>query len=102
MAFVSPPPRPWRRRRAAGSRRVRGRELDAEQRGRADDAVGRRSGGASELVRRRQRAGELTGAAPEALAQALLAVLPGFLFQSALLGPGHVAGFPDAVRAIWP
>jgi hypothetical protein len=31
-----------------------------------------------------------------------LSILPGFLFQLALLGPGGVASFPDAVRTLWP
>lgn len=53
------------------------------------------------LVRDRQRAGELTGTSADALAQAILAILPGFLFQLALLGPAGVAGFPDAVRILW-
>ncbi|WP_037370491.1 TetR/AcrR family transcriptional regulator [Amycolatopsis orientalis] len=52
------------------------------------------------LVRRRQEAGTWTGAPADALAQAILAFLPGFLFNLALSGPDGVAGFPDAVRTL--
>ncbi|MGW4399053.1 TetR/AcrR family transcriptional regulator [Amycolatopsis nivea] len=52
------------------------------------------------LVRGRQEAGAWTGAPAEALAQAILALLPGFLFNLALSGPDGVAGFPDAVRTL--
>ncbi|WP_328606945.1 TetR/AcrR family transcriptional regulator [Amycolatopsis sp. NBC_00345] len=54
------------------------------------------------LVRERQRAGAWTGTSAEALAQVILSILPGFLFNLALLGPDGVAGFPDAVRTLWP
>lgn len=54
------------------------------------------------LVRSRQEAGAWTGAPAEALAQAILALLPGFLFNLALSGPDGVAGFPDAVRTLLP
>ncbi len=54
------------------------------------------------LVRSRQEAGGWTGAPAEALAQAILALLPGFLFNLALSGPDGVAGFPDAVRTLLP
>ena len=54
------------------------------------------------LVRARQEAGSWTGVPDGDLAQVLLSVLPGFLFNLALLGPSGVAGFPDAVRALWP
>ena len=43
-----------------------------------------------------------SGPSPEAFAQAILSVLPGFLFQTAVLGPDGVAGFSDAVRTLWP
>lgn len=54
------------------------------------------------LVRDRQEAGTWTGAPAEALAQAILSLLPGFLFNLALSGPDGVAGFPDAVRTLLP
>ena len=54
------------------------------------------------LVRDRQRAGELTGGSAEEFARVLLSILPGFLFQLALLGPDAVAGFPAGVRTLWP
>ena len=56
----------------------------------------------ADLVRARQHAGEWAGASAEALAQAVLCVLPGFLFQIALLGPDGVVEVPDAVRVLWP
>jgi AcrR family transcriptional regulator len=54
------------------------------------------------LVRARQRDGTWAGAPADALAQVILSILPGFLFNLALLGPRGVAGFPDAVRTLWP
>ncbi|SEP46007.1 TetR/AcrR family transcriptional regulator [Amycolatopsis saalfeldensis] len=54
------------------------------------------------LVRARQRDGAWAGAPADALAQVILSILPGFLFNLALLGPRGVAGFPDAVRTLWP
>ncbi|MER6762968.1 MULTISPECIES: TetR/AcrR family transcriptional regulator [Amycolatopsis] len=54
------------------------------------------------LVRSRQEAGAWAGASADALAQAILALLPGFLFNLALSGPDGVAGFPDAVRTLLP
>ncbi|PKV99551.1 TetR family transcriptional regulator [Amycolatopsis echigonensis] len=54
------------------------------------------------LVRDRQEAGAWTGAPAEALAQAILSLLPGFLFNLALAGPDGVAGFPNAVRTLLP
>jgi AcrR family transcriptional regulator len=54
------------------------------------------------LVHERQRAGVWTGASTEALAQVILSMLPGFLFNLALLGPDGVAGFPDAIRTLLP
>ncbi len=54
------------------------------------------------LVRSRQEAGAWTGVPAEVLAQAILALLPGFLFNLALSGPDGVAGFPDAVRTLLP
>lgn len=38
---------------------------------------------------------------PEGLAAVLMAIVPGCLMQSALLGPSAVAGAGDALRAIW-
>lgn len=54
------------------------------------------------LVRDRQQPGTWTGASADAIAQVILSVLPGFLLNLALLGPDGVAGFPDAVRTLWP
>jgi TetR/AcrR family transcriptional regulator, transcriptional repressor of aconitase len=50
----------------------------------------------------RQAAGSLTGASADSVAQVMLSILPGFLLNLALLGPSGVAGFPDAIRALWP
>ncbi|HWE90432.1 MAG TPA: TetR/AcrR family transcriptional regulator [Pseudonocardiaceae bacterium] len=54
------------------------------------------------LVRERQQTGTWIGAPAEVLARVILSILPGFLFNLALLGPRGVAGFPDAVRTLWP
>jgi hypothetical protein len=54
------------------------------------------------LVRERQQAGTWRGAPAGPLAQVILSILPGFLLNLALLGPRGVAGFPAAVRALWP
>ncbi|TNC23415.1 TetR/AcrR family transcriptional regulator [Amycolatopsis alkalitolerans] len=54
------------------------------------------------LVRERQRSGAWTTAPAEVLARVILSILPGFLFNLALLGPRGVTGFPDAVRTLWP
>ena len=54
------------------------------------------------LVRERQQAGTWTGASANVLAQVILSILPGFLFNLALLGPQGVAGFPGALRTLWP
>jgi AcrR family transcriptional regulator len=54
------------------------------------------------FVRKRQQAATWTGAPADALARVILSILPGFLFNLALLGPRGVTGFPDAVRAMWP
>lgn len=56
----------------------------------------------AQLVRERQQAGTWSGAPADALAQVILSILPGFLLNLALFGPGGVAGFPDAVRTLWP
>lgn len=54
------------------------------------------------LVRERQQAGTWTGAPADVLAPLILSILPGFLFNLALLGSPGVAGFPDALRTLWP
>jgi AcrR family transcriptional regulator len=54
------------------------------------------------FVRERQQAGAWSGAPADALAPVILSVLPGFLLNLALLGQRGVAGFPDAVRTLWP
>jgi TetR/AcrR family transcriptional regulator, transcriptional repressor of aconitase len=54
------------------------------------------------LVRERQHSGTWTEASADVLAQVILSILPGFLFNLALRGPRGVAGFPNAVRALWP
>jgi TetR/AcrR family transcriptional regulator, transcriptional repressor of aconitase len=47
--------------------------------------------------------GNLPGDVPDdVLATTLLALVPGYLLQLALLGPAAVDGVPDAVRALWP
>jgi TetR/AcrR family transcriptional regulator, transcriptional repressor of aconitase len=51
----------------------------------------------------RQSPGSLPADVPAGvLATTLLSLVPGYLLQLALLGPGAVHGVPDAVRAIWP
>jgi AcrR family transcriptional regulator len=65
-------------------------------------AITTMSGDLAGVIAERQRAGELTGVPADALARAILSVLPGFLLQLALLGPDAVAGVPDAVRTLWP
>lgn len=69
---------------------------------RLDAAAAGMSQDMAALVRERQRAGAWTGASADAIAQVILAVLPGFLLNLALAGPDGVTGFPDAVRALWP
>lgn len=69
---------------------------------RLQDAIATMVHDMAALVRRRQAAGELAGASADALAQAILAILPGFLLQLAMLGPDGVAAVPDAVRTLWP
>jgi TetR/AcrR family transcriptional regulator, transcriptional repressor of aconitase len=54
------------------------------------------------FVRERQQAGAWSGAPADALAQVILSILPGFVLNLALLGPRGVAGFPAAVRTLWP
>ena len=51
----------------------------------------------------RQSRGNLPGDVPDdVLATTLLALVPGYLLQLALLGSPAVDGVPDAVRALWP
>ena len=69
---------------------------------RLEAATVRMSQDMAALVRERQQAGTWTGAPADVLARGILSILPGFLFNLALLGPSGVAGFPDAVRALWP
>jgi TetR/AcrR family transcriptional regulator, transcriptional repressor of aconitase len=38
----------------------------------------------------------------DAIAAALLSVLPGYILQLALLGPEAVDGVPEALRSLWP
>ena len=64
------------------------------------EAIAVMSGAVAQLVRDRQQAGDLTGASAETLARAILSILPGFLFQIAILGASGVADFPDAVRTL--
>jgi AcrR family transcriptional regulator len=54
------------------------------------------------LVRERQQVGTWSGAPADVFAQVILSILPGFLLNLALLGPGGVAGFTNAVRTLWP
>jgi AcrR family transcriptional regulator len=65
-------------------------------------AVAGMSGDMAELIRDRQQVGGPTDTSAEALAQVVLSILPGFLFELALLGPSGVASFPDTVRTLWP
>lgn len=66
------------------------------------DAIATMTRALADLVAQRQESGELAGPAPEALAQAILSILPGFLLNLAILGPAAVADFPAAVRTLWP
>jgi AcrR family transcriptional regulator len=55
----------------------------------------------AEVIRQSRR--NLPGDVPDdVLATTLLALVPGYLLQLALLGPPAVDGVPDAVRALWP
>jgi TetR/AcrR family transcriptional regulator, transcriptional repressor of aconitase len=55
------------------------------------------------MVRLRQDAGMLPdGATASAIASVVTAILPGYIMQRALLGPGAVRGVPDGLRALWP
>jgi AcrR family transcriptional regulator len=60
-------------------------------------------GDLAEVVRDQQHSGELPRGVPaDMLAGALVALVPGFILQLAMLGPTAVDGVPDAVRALWP
>jgi AcrR family transcriptional regulator len=65
-------------------------------------AIASMTGDLTELIRDRQQRGELAGRSAEAVAKAILAILPGFLFEMALLGVDDVAEVPDAVRGLLP
>jgi AcrR family transcriptional regulator len=55
------------------------------------------------IVREHHRTTKSAGATtPEALAEVLLATVPGYILQLALRGEPTVRGIPDAVRALWP
>jgi AcrR family transcriptional regulator len=56
----------------------------------------------AELVRAQQSQGRLTGASAEALAKVVLSILPGSLFEMALLGTDAVTDLPDAARVLLP
>ncbi len=47
-------------------------------------------------------AGLPAGVSADVLAATLMAIVPGYLLQLALIGPAAVDGVPDAVRALWP
>src|SRR5580658_3958842 len=65
------------------------------------EMLARIRGDLAEVVR--QRAGDLpAGTSADALAAALISVVPGYLMQLAILGPAAVEGVPDAVRQLWP
>lgn len=69
---------------------------------RLEAAIATMSQDMAALIRKRQQAGTWTGAPADTTALVILSVLPGFLLNLALFGPRGVAGFPDAVRALWP
>jgi AcrR family transcriptional regulator len=55
------------------------------------------------VVSFQQSSGDLTSAvAAEPLATVLMAIVPGYILQLALLGSDAVDGAADAVRALWP
>jgi len=53
--------------------------------------------GFAEVVR--DGAGDVTA---DAMADAMVSVLPGYILQLALLGPEAVDGVPEALRSRWP
>ncbi|WP_037568953.1 TetR/AcrR family transcriptional regulator [Phaeacidiphilus oryzae] len=60
------------------------------------------AGDLADVVREVQAAGGLEGASAEAVALALLAMLPGFLLDLALLEQDGTGSFPDALRVLLP
>ena len=71
--------------------------------GRLSEMLARIRGYLAEVVRERQGAGDLPADVPaDALAAALMSIVPGYLMQLAVLGPATVSGVPDAVRELWP
>jgi AcrR family transcriptional regulator len=57
----------------------------------------------AEVVREHQRRGTLPNSAgAEALAELLMAIVPGFILQLAMFGESATDGIPDAARAMWP
>jgi hypothetical protein len=57
----------------------------------------------AEVSRDQQDSGALPRGVPaDALAGALVAIVPGFILQLTMLGPAAVDGVPDAVWALWP
>ncbi|MGW7384599.1 TetR/AcrR family transcriptional regulator [Streptomyces sp. NPDC054794] len=67
--------------------------------GKLDQLMGRIHANLVILVRDHQEAG---GLPTNVIASTMLAVLPGYILQVALLDPAAVAEMPDAVRALWP
>jgi AcrR family transcriptional regulator len=71
--------------------------------GRLSEMLARIRGYLAEVVRERQGAGDLPADIPaDALAAALMSIVPGYLLQLAVLGPATVSGVPEAVRELWP
>ena len=71
--------------------------------GRLSEMLARIRGYLAEVGRERQGAGDLPADVPaDALAAALMSIVPGYLMQLAVLGPATVSGVPDAVRELWP
>jgi hypothetical protein len=57
----------------------------------------------ADVVRTHQGAGDLPADVPaDAVATVLMAIVPGYILQLALLGLDAVDGAIDAVRALWP
>ena len=60
-------------------------------------------GEVADMVRRHQAAGTLPpGVSAEALSKILLGIIPGYIFQLAMLGPDTATGVSEALRALWP
>ena len=71
--------------------------------GRLSGMLARIRGYLAEVVREHQGAGGLPADVPaDALAGALMSIVPGYLMQLAVLGPASVEGVPGAVRELWP